>query len=152
MKKEDIHKTAFQTYFGHYEFLVMPFGLTIAPATFQALMNELFARCLRKYILVFFDDILIFSKTLAEHLEHLKTVLHTQRQEQLFAKMSKCIFVAAQVEYLDHIISSSGVQTDPHKIEPVTNWPIPQNTTQLRSFLGLTGYYRRFVQHYGLIC
>lgn len=152
MNTADIHKTTFRTYFGHFEYLVMPFGLTNAPATFQSLMNKVFAKYLRKFILVFFDDILVYSQTLQEHLEHLRTVLEILRAEQLYAKMSKCIFAAPQVEYLGHIISEKGVETDPQKIEAVSNWPIPQNITQLRSFLGLTGYYRRFVHHYGEIC
>ena len=152
MKAEDIHKIAFITYFGQFEYLVMPFGLTNAPATFPALMNKVFAKYLRKFILVFFDDILIFSKSLVEHLEHLHIVLQTLRDQQLYAKMSKCIFAAPQVEYLGHIISGKGLATDPQRIEAVANWPMSQNITQLRSFLGFTGYYRRFVQSYGIIC
>lgn len=119
MKPEDIHKTTFRTYFGHFEYLVMPFGLTNAPATFQALMNKMFAHLLRKYILVFFDDILVYSRTLPEHLSHLREVLQILRKNRLYAKLSKCTFAAPQVEYLGHIISGKGVETDSKKIEAV---------------------------------
>jgi hypothetical protein len=152
MRPEDIHKTAFRTYFGHFEYLVMPFGLTNAPATFQSLMNNVFAEYLRKFMLVFFDDILVYSKTKEEHLEHLNVVLTKLRAHNLFAKLKKCVFATKQVEYLGHVISEQGVGTDPKKIEAVKAWPLPTNITQLRGFLGLAGYYRRFVKDYGLIC
>jgi hypothetical protein len=152
MKPEDIGKNAFSTHLGHYEFVVMPFGLTNAPATFQALMNKILAPYLKKMALVFFDDILIYSKTLQEHKQHLTKILQLLRANQLFAKMSKCEFAKDKIEYLGHIISADGVATDPVKIQAMSNWPTPTNITQLREFLGLTGYYRRFIMHYGLIC
>jgi hypothetical protein len=117
MNEYDNHKTTFTTYFGHFEYIVMPFGTTNAPATFQALMNKIFASCLRKFVLVFFDDILVFSKTKAEHALHWKEVLHILRDNQLTTKMSKCDFAVSQVEYLGHIISSTGVATNPAKIK-----------------------------------
>jgi hypothetical protein len=126
--------------------------LTNAPATFQYLMNSVFSDLMRKILLVFFDDILVYSKTKEEHLQHLKIDLETLRKNKLLAKHSKCVFATQQVEYLGHIISATGVATDPQKIAAVKEWPIPKNITQLIGFLGLTGYYRRFVKNYGLIC
>lgn len=152
MHEKDIHKTAFRTTFGHYEYLVMPFGLSNAPGTFQALMNKIFGPYLRIFILVFFDDILVFSKDLKEHLEHLEIVLALLREHTLFAKLSKCAFAVPQVEYLGHVISASGVSTDPAKIQAIAEWQTPKSVTQLRSFLGLAGYYRRFIQSYSIIC
>jgi hypothetical protein len=152
MKESDIHKTAFSAYFGHFEYLVMPFGLSNAPTTFQALKNKIFAPYMRKYILFFFDDILIYSKSLEEHVKHLAAVLQVLRDNQLTAKQSKCEFVVPQVEYLRLIISSLGVATNPSKIRDIQSWLVPKNVKQLRSFLDLTGYYRRFIKDYGLIC
>ena len=132
MKEEDISKNAFTTHQGHYEYVVMPFGLTNAPDTFQQLMNTVLAPVLRKFALVFFDDILIYSKSLIEHIEHLKQVFTILKQNNLFAKRQKCTFATDQVEYLGHIISVAGVATDPKKIEVIVNWPSPENLTQLR--------------------
>jgi hypothetical protein len=152
MSPADVSKTAFRTYCGHYEYLVMPFGLSNAPGTFQALMNEIFAEYLRKFILVFFDDILIYSSDISSHCQHLSIALQLLRDNKLYAKKSKCVFGAPQVEYLGHIIKGEGVSTDPAKISAVADWVAPASVKQLRSFLGLTGYYRRFIKNYGLIC
>lgn len=152
MKDSDIHKTTFTTHLGHFEYVVLPFGLTNAPATFQSLMNSVLANFLRKFALVFFDDILIYSPTLAEHVLHLKEVLLVLRQHQLYAKLNKCTFGQPSIEYLGHVISSEGVATDPTKISIIQQWPQPTTVTQLRAFLGPTGYYRRFIQGYGVIC
>ncbi|GJR50614.1 retrovirus-related pol polyprotein from transposon TNT 1-94 [Tanacetum coccineum] len=149
MYKDNIAKTAFKTHQGHYEFLVMPFGLTNAPSTFQALINEVFQPYLRKFTL--FDDILVYSSTMDEHVQHLTTILDTMRQNKLFAKKSKCVFSTSHVEYLGHVISAEGVATDPSKINAMVEWPTPTNIKQLRGFLWLTGYYRRFIKSFAEI-
>jgi hypothetical protein len=148
LQPEDRYKTAFMTHQGHYEWLVMPFGLTNSPATFQSLMNTIFQTVLRKYVLVFFDDILVYSKTWQEHLKHLAAVLQVLQDHQLFVKLSKCSFGVSEIEYLGHVVSGQGVSMDREKIQAVLDWPPPKNIKQLRGFLGLTGYYRRFIQSY----
>ncbi|GJZ74950.1 putative reverse transcriptase domain-containing protein [Tanacetum coccineum] len=142
----DISKTAFRTRYGHYEFLVMPFGLTNAPAVFMDLMNRVFHEFLDKFVIVFIDDILVFSKSKEEHEEHLRTVLQILRQEKLYAKFSKCEFWLSKVAFLGHIVSAEGITMDPAKVEAITKWPRPTSVTEVRSFLGLAGYYRRFVE------
>ncbi|XP_026419646.1 uncharacterized protein LOC113315600 [Papaver somniferum] len=131
----DTHKTSFKTHQGHYEFLVMPFGLTNASASFQTLMNDVLSPYLRKFILVFFDDILIYNPDMASHLQHLKITLYLLHQHSLFAKMSKCTFGQPQIEYLDHIISGEGVVADPSKIECMLKCPTPTSLKELRGFL-----------------
>lgn len=148
----DIPKTAFRMHDGHYEFMVMPFGLTNAPSTFQHLMNEVFCPFLRRFILVFLDDILVYSPTWETHLQHLEATLQKLHQYQLFVKRSKCSFGVGQVEYLGHIISKTDVAADPSKIQSMLDWPVPKTPTELRGFLGLIGYYRKFVPNYGKIC
>ena len=144
---EDEAKTAFRTHSGHWEFRVMPFGLTNAPATIQALMNTILQPLLRKCVLIFIDDILIYSPTLEAHVEHLQQVFNILNDHQLLLKRSKCSFAQQTLEYLGHIISGHGVAIDPKKIDAVANWPPPSDTRQLRGFLGLSGYYRKFIKN-----
>ncbi|PNX92431.1 Ty3/gypsy retrotransposon protein, partial [Trifolium pratense] len=151
LQPEDRYKTAFRTHQGHYEWLVMPFGLTNAPATFQSLMNHIFQHALRKYVLVFFDDILIYSSNWQEHLHHLDTVLTVLQDNTLYVKLSKCSFGVLEIEYLGHVVTGQGVSMDKDKVQAVVNWPTPSNVKQLRGFLGLTGYYRRFIKSYAKI-
>jgi len=145
------HKTAFQTHNGHYEFKVMAFGLTGAPATFQHAMNASLAPVLRKFSLVFFDDILIYSSSYEEHLQHITKVLAILQRDQWQAKMSKCAFAQEKIAYLGHVISAEGVSTDETKIDNIRDWPTPTNLKELRGFLGLTGYYRKFIKHYAIL-
>ncbi|GJS11153.1 ty3-gypsy retrotransposon protein [Tanacetum coccineum] len=139
MRPEDVPKTAFQTHEGYYEFLVMPFGLTNAPSTFQSLMNRVFRPYLRKFMFVFFNDILVYSRSLEEHLEHLRLVFENLRGEGLYCNRKKCAFGHTQVEYLGHIVSKEGVMADPTKVTAMLTWLIPKNIRELRGFLGLTG-------------
>ncbi|KAI3472595.1 hypothetical protein Pfo_030078, partial [Paulownia fortunei] len=151
IKEEDIPKTAFRTRYGHYEFLVMPFGLTNAPAAFMDLMNRVFKQYLDKFVIVFIDDILIYSRDKEEHKEHLKIVLQVLKEKQLYAKFKKCEFWLEQVVFLGHVVSKDGISVDPSKVEAVIKWPTPTNVSEVRSFLGLAGYYRRFVQGFSKI-
>ncbi|GJX95246.1 ty3-gypsy retrotransposon protein [Tanacetum coccineum] len=146
--ERDIYKTPFRTHDGRYEFLVMPFGLTNAPSTFQATMNRLFAPYLRKFVIVFFDDILVYITTLAAHLEHLECVFNCLQEHQFYVKKTKYVFGAETLEYLGHMISGREVEMDPKKVIAVRDWPEQTTQCQVRGFLGLAGYYRRFIKGY----
>nr|GEX51401.1 Ty3/gypsy retrotransposon protein [Tanacetum cinerariifolium] len=148
---EDTHKTAFRTVDGHCEFLVMPFGSSNAPSTFQPAMNDIFRGVLRRFVLVFFDDILVYSPSKEARYLHLRHVFETLLRNGFFAKLSKCIFSVNEVHYLGHVILKAGVSTDIEKIKCIQEWPRPTTITGLRGFLGLTGYYRRFVNNYAHI-
>ena len=151
IRKEDVPKTAFKTRYGHYEFLVMPFGLTNAPAAFMDLMNRVFGPYLDKFIIVFIDDILVYSSSKEEHAEHLRIILQTLREHQLYAKFIKCQFWLDRVAFLGHVVSAKGISADPQKIEAIVDWKPPTNVTEVRSFLGLASYYRKFVEGFSKI-
>jgi hypothetical protein len=151
IKEDDIPKTAFKTRFGHYEFTVLPFGLTNAPGVFMSLMNGVFREYLDKFVQVFIDDILIYSRTTEEHDEHLRLVLQCLREHKLYGKLSKCSFYQSRIHYLGHVISGEGIAVDPAKVEAIMEWPAPTNVTEVRSFMGLAGYYRRFVEGFSKI-
>ncbi|GBG64283.1 hypothetical protein CBR_g41203 [Chara braunii] len=143
----DQPKTAFRSRFGHYEFTVMAFGLTNAPATFQRAMNDIFRDILEQYVLVYLDDILVYSRTVEEHLRHLRDVLDRLRRHG-FYKLSKCRFAQHKVDFLGHYVSDQGLHMDDVKITTIAEWPVPTSAKQLRSFLGLTSYYSNFIQGY----
>ena len=136
VREADIHKTTFRMKYGHYEFLVMPFGVTNAPATFMSLMNRVFFEQLDRFVVVFIDDILVYSRSRDEHAEHLRTVLEVLRQNQLFAKLSKCEFWMDRVAFLGHVLSEGGVSVDPEKVSRVQDWPVPRSVAEVRSFHG----------------
>ncbi|GJT28463.1 putative reverse transcriptase domain-containing protein [Tanacetum coccineum] len=151
VREEDILKTAFRTRYGHFEFTVMPFGLTNAPAIFMDLMNRVCKPYLDKFVIVFIDDILIYSKSEEEHEVHLKTILDLLEKEKLYAKFSKCEFWLKEVQFLGHVVNRDGIHVDPSKVESVKNWKTPESSTEIRSFLGLAGYYRRFIENFSKI-
>ena len=151
IKDADVHKMAFRTRYGHYEFLVILFGLTNAPAAFMDLMNRVFRPYVDQFVIVFIDDILVYSKDRENHDTHLRVVLETLRKEQLYAKLSKCEFWLNEVSFLGYIASNEGIRVDPKKVEVVVEWKPPRNVTEVRSFLGLAGYYRRFVKGFSMI-
>ncbi|KAL0554251.1 hypothetical protein IC582_008168 [Cucumis melo] len=148
VRESDIAKTTFRTRYGHYEFRVMPFGLTNAPAVFMDLMNRIFHRYLDQFVIVFIDDILVYSVDRESHEEHLRIVLQTLREKQLYAKFNKCEFWLEQVVFFGHVVSAKGVSVDPYKVEAIVNWERPISATEVRSFLGLAGYYRHFIKDF----
>ncbi|KAL0452067.1 UNVERIFIED_CONTAM: Retrovirus-related Pol polyprotein from transposon [Sesamum latifolium] len=151
IEEGSISKTAFRTRYGHYEFVVMPFGLTNAPAAFMSLMNKTLQPFLDQFVIVFIDDILIYSRSPKEHEQHLWTVLQILREKQLYAKFSKCEFWMEEIAFLGHVVSKEGVQPDPAKVRAILEWEPPKNVSEVRSFLGLAGYYRRFVKDFSVV-
>ncbi|GKD86299.1 putative reverse transcriptase domain-containing protein, partial [Tanacetum coccineum] len=151
VRDEDIPKTAFRTRYGHYEFQVMPFGLTNAPVVFMDLMNRVCRPYLDKFVIVFIDDILIYSKTKEEHDAQLRLILELLKKEELYAKFSKCNFWLSKVQFLRHVIDIEGIHVDPTKIDLIRDWESPKTPTEIRQFLGLAGYYRQFIEGFSKI-
>eukprot|EP00873_Tetraselmis_striata_P038562 jgi/Tetstr1/458826/TSEL_045209.t1 len=151
IKPEDIHKTAFRTHYGLYEYCVLPFGLTNAPARFQTMMNRILSPYLGKFCVVYLDDVLIYSKTAQEHLEHIRLVLRELQRHHLHIKLSKCSFGRTSVEFLGHIVEAGQIKMDPRKVEAVQQWPVPKTVKDVRGFLGLAGYYRKFIHNFAAV-
>jgi hypothetical protein len=148
---DDVEKTAFNTRYGHYEFLVLPFGLCNAPSTFMEMMQRIFRGCVDQFVIAYMDDILVYSKTADQHAQHLRHVLQLLREHELYAKRSKCLFFQQKIKFLGHVISSEGISVDEDKIAAIQQWPTPKNVAELRSFLGLAGYYRKFVRNFSKV-
>ncbi|KAI3682050.1 hypothetical protein L2E82_50198 [Cichorium intybus] len=151
VREEDIPKTAFRTRYDHFEFVVMPFGMTNAPAAFMDLMNRVCRPMLDRSVIVFIDDILVYSRSREQHEQHLREVLETLRKEKLYAKLSKCDFWLREVQFSGHIVNKQGIMVDPAKVEAVMRWEVPKTPSEIRSFLGLAGYYRRFIQNFSKV-
>jgi hypothetical protein len=151
IKEEDIPKTAFVSRYGHHEYLVVPFGLTNALAIFMNLMNKLFMNYLDKFVIVFIDGILVYSKDQVEHAKHLRIVQQILREHQLYAKFSKCEFWLDKLEFLGHVITKEGIAVKPRKVQAVLDWKAPKNVKEIRGFLGMAGYYRRFIEGFSKI-
>jgi len=151
VKAEGVQKTTFRSRYGHYEFLVMPFGVTNAPAIFIDYMNRIFRPFLDKFVVVFIDDILIYSHTREENAEHFRTILNILREKHLYAKLSKCEFWMSEIQYLGHVISAQGIAINPSNVEVVLQWERPKTITKIRSFVKLAGYYRRFIEGFSKI-
>jgi len=151
VKDEDMQKTTFRTCYRHYEYTMMPFVVTNAPGVFMEYMNRIFHTYLDRFVVVFIDDILIYSNSEEEHAEHLRIVLQVLKEKKLYAKLSKCEFWLEEVSFLGHIISGSGIAVDPTKVEAVSQWDTSKSVTEVRSFSGLAGYYRRFIEGFSKI-
>ncbi|XP_074555934.1 uncharacterized protein LOC141811777 [Curcuma longa] len=151
MREGDEWKTAFKTRYGLYEWLVMPFGLTNAPSTFMRLMNHILRAFIGDFVVVYFDDILIYSKNLDEHLNHLQKVLLVLRNEKLYANLQKCSFCTSQIEFLGYIVSAKGIAVDEEKVKAIREWPTPKTINEVRSFHGLASFYRRFVKNFSTL-
>ena len=148
VRETDISKTAFRTRYGHFEFTMMPFVLTNVPAAFMDLMYRVFQPYLDQFVIVFVDDIFIYPQSEWEHGYHLRIILQLLRDHQLYSKFSKCEFWLTEVRFLRHLVSASGVSVDPEKVEAVMSWERPKSVFKIHSFLGLAGYYRRFIEDF----
>ena len=151
IREQDVVKIAFRSRYRHYEFLVMPFGLTNAPTMFMDLMNQVFKSFLDQFVIVFIDDVLVYSRSKEEHEQYLRAILQTLREHRLFSKFSKCEFWLERVQFLGLVITGAWIQVDQAKIEAVVSWQKPRNAVEVRNFLRLVGYYRRFVQNFSSI-
>jgi hypothetical protein len=151
IREHDIPKIAFVTRYGSYEYTVMPFGLTNAPSYFMNMMNKVFMEFLDKFVIVFIDDILIYSKSNEEHEAHLRAILEKLQEHELYAKFSKCEFWLNEVGFLGHIVTKDGIAVDLAKVTALTEWEPPKNVGEIHSFLGLAGYYRRFIENFSKI-
>ena len=145
---EDVKKTAFTTRYGMFEWLVVPFGLTNAPSVFMQLMQEVLAPFLDQFVIVYLDDILVYSANLDDHIKHVNQVLQTLRAKQLFAKQSKCSLFQSRIDFLGYVISSQGIAMEQNKVQQILNWPPPATVKQIRQFLGLAGFYRQFINNF----
>ena len=148
---EYIFKTTFRTHYGHYEFVMMPFGLTKTPVVFMYLMNNILSNYMNKFVVVFINDILIYSKNEQEHEGHLRIILHVLREQQLYAKFGKCDFFKDKIQYLGHVVSKDGISIDPKKIKAITEWLFPKNVSDIRSFMAITAYYQKFIEGFSKI-
>ena len=148
VREADIPKTAFRMQYGHFKFIVMPFGLTNAPTAFMDVMHRVFQPYLDQFVVVFVDDILIYSQSEKEHEDHLTIVLQALRQHRFYAKFSKCEFWLTEVRFFGHVVSASGVLVDSKKVEAVMSWERPKSVFEICSFLGLAGYYRRLIEDF----
>ena len=146
MKESDEWKTAFKTKYGLYEWLVMPFGLTNAPSTFMRLMNHALHAFIGRFVVIYFDDILVYNKNLDEHIDHLHCVLTILRKEKLYANLKKCSFCMDKVVFLGYVISAKGIEVDEEKVKAIKEWPTPKSIIEVRSFHDLASFYRRFVK------
>jgi hypothetical protein len=151
IREYNIPKTAFVIRYGSYEYTVKSFGLTNAPSYFMNMMNKVFMEFLDKFVVVFIDDILVYSKINEEHERHLRLIMEKLREHKLYAKFSKCEFWLSEVAFIGHIVSMEGIVVDPSKVTIVTEWEPPKNVREIRSFLGLAGYYRRFIENFSKI-
>jgi len=151
IKEEEIYKISFRTKYGHYEFVVVPFGLTNAPATIMCLMNNVLHPYLDKFIIMFINDIMVYSKNEKEHEKHLAAVLKLLREHQLYVKLRKCSFFQLKEHYLGHIVSKEGIAVDTEKIRDIMEWVSPKNVDEVRSFMGLVGYYKRLISKFSQI-